>query len=163
MNTIILKPGFTAHAGSQFYASIGCNGGSNQPITSKYSSSASKDNFESEVPKQDSIQTLLKEKLDKIEVATPNKFDLSQNYPNPFNPTTTIQYALKENVKVSLIIYNMLGQEVRNLVEEPQTAGFREVAWDGKNDLGQQVASGVYLYRIVAGNYIQTRRMVLLK
>jgi len=96
-------------------------------------------------------------------VAVPREFALEQNYPNPFNPTTTLRYSLKDNVSVSLKIYNTLGQLVRTLVDENQTAGFKEVVWDGNNDFGQKVASGMYIYRINAGDFVQAKRMTLLK
>ncbi len=96
-------------------------------------------------------------------VAVPREFALEQNYPNPFNPTTTLRYSLKENVSVKLKIYNTLGQLVRTLVNENQTAGFKEVVWDGTNDFGQKVASGMYIYRITAGDFVQAKRMTLLK
>jgi hypothetical protein len=93
----------------------------------------------------------------------PQDFTLEQNYPNPFNPTTTIRYALKEDVKVSLKIYNTLGQEVRTLVNEDQSAGFKEIMWDGKNNTGNVVPTGVYMYRIVAGNYVKSQKMMMVK
>jgi len=93
----------------------------------------------------------------------PNKFALHQNYPNPFNPTTTIRYDLKNNTEVSLEIFNLLGQKIRTLVSGLQEAGYREIGWDGRNDSGIGVASGIYIYRIDAGDFIQTRKMVLMK
>ena len=100
----------------------------------------------------------------------PKEFALHQNYPNPFNATTTIHYDLKENGKVSLKIYNMLGQEVRTLVNKRQLAGQRSITWDGRNNSGQTVSSGIYIYRIwvstsskEAGDFIKSRKMVLLK
>ena len=93
----------------------------------------------------------------------PNKFFLHQNYPNPFNPTTTIRYDLKDNARVYLKIYNILGQEIRTLVNEEQTAGFHSVLWDGKNNAGVHVTSGLYFFKIVAREFSQTRKMLLLK
>ena len=87
---------------------------------------------------------------------------LYENYPNPFNPSTTIKFGLQEERHTRLIIYNSLGQKVRTLIDQPQTAGVHAVRWDGKNDAGLHVSSGVYIYRLVAGNFIQTRRMILL-
>ena len=90
---------------------------------------------------------------------------LEANYPNPFNPTTTIQYEIKNQGHVSLKIYNAAGQLVRTLVNEvqtPQIGGF-EVTWDGRSNAGQQVSSGVYFYRLVAKDFTQTKKMVLLK
>jgi hypothetical protein len=92
------------------------------------------------------------------------QYSLSQNYPNPFNPTTTIKYTLKERTQVSLRIYNVAGQLTRTLVNEVKSPGEVHAAtWDGRNDAGQSVSSGVYFYKLVAGDYVQTKKMVLLK
>jgi len=88
----------------------------------------------------------------------PTKFCLEQNYPNPFNPTTTIAYSLPENCQVRLEIYNLLGQRVATLVEGWETAGQRAVRWDASD-----LASGVYVCRLTAGEHAQTRKMTLLK
>jgi hypothetical protein len=96
-------------------------------------------------------------------VQLPREFGLSQNYPNPFNPTTVIDYALPKACEVSIKVYNILGQEVRNLANERQEAGYKSTVWDGKDDQGQEVSSGIYFYRIVAGNFIKSKKMVLLK
>ena len=88
---------------------------------------------------------------------------LAQNRPNPFNPETDISYDLPENCMANLIIYNMLGQKVRVLVDEQQMAGFKTVRWDGKDEIGNQVASGVYFYRLQAGESVEVRRMILLR
>jgi hypothetical protein len=96
----------------------------------------------------------------------PRAFSLSQNVPNPFNPSTTISYSVPEEkgmVRVSLKVYNLRGQLVRTLVDEVQEAGGYNVFWDGRNDTGRQVASGIYMYRMQAGEFVQTRKMVLLK
>jgi len=88
----------------------------------------------------------------------PNHFSLSQNYPNPFNPITQIRYALPRDCWVRLEIYNILGQRVAKLLDERQRAGYKTARWDASG-----VASGVYIYRIQAGDFAQTRRMILLK
>ncbi len=93
----------------------------------------------------------------------PTQFALRQNYPNPFNPSTTIRYDLKENVEVRLEIFNILGQKVRALVNERQAAGSRSVIWDARNDIGETVTSGVYIYRISAGEFVNSHKMILLK
>jgi hypothetical protein len=95
--------------------------------------------------------------------ALPKDFSLSQNYPNPFNPTTTISYALPANAYVKLVVYNILGQKVKTLVDEEQTAGYRQVVWNGQNDRGGTVGSGIYFYRIQAGSFTKTAKMSLLK
>lgn len=94
----------------------------------------------------------------------PKVFSLSQNYPNPFNPTTQISYVLPQTVEVNLKIFNVLGQMVRALLQnKQQTAGVYGVEWDGKDDLGKDVSSGVYIYRIEAGDFVKTHKMMLLK
>lgn len=99
-----------------------------------------------------------------VTFVTPDDYVLEQNYPNPFNPETTIEYALPLNKKVSVRIYNMMGQVVRTLVkDELQSAGRQKVLWDGKNDAGQRVATGVYIYSLEFGNFKKTNRMTLLK
>lgn len=94
-------------------------------------------------------------------LASPAAFQLLPNYPNPFNPETTLRYQLPEAVQVQLRIYSALGQVVRTLVDGPQPAGVQQVAWDGRDEGGQEAASGIYLYRLEAGDRIQTRQMLL--
>lgn len=93
----------------------------------------------------------------------PEDFALHQNYPNPFNPETNIAYDLPDDVHVTLKIYNLMGQEVRTLVDEQQPAGRYTVTWDGTSSSGVKVASGVYLFVIRAGEFVQSERMTLLK
>jgi hypothetical protein len=93
----------------------------------------------------------------------PNQFRLMQNYPNPFNPSTTIRYSLKSETKVTLMVYNLLGQEITTLVDELQPPGEKQVTWDGKNRKGIQVASGMYVYRMTAGSFVASYRMLLSK
>lgn len=85
---------------------------------------------------------------DDLSSALPNDFALHQNYPNPFNPSTEIKYDLSEQGQVVLSIFNVVGQKVRTLVDESKDAGYHRIVWDGKDDLGIGVASGIYLYRI---------------
>ncbi len=93
----------------------------------------------------------------------PDKFTVYQNYPNPFNPTTTITYSLPIASKVKIVIYDILGHEVKTLVSNFQNSGNHEVVWNGKNNFGVKVASGAYIYRVVAGNNIAVKKMILLK
>ena len=88
---------------------------------------------------------------------------LSQNYPNPFNPTTTIDYTLREGSLVKLSIYNVAGQLVKTLVNENRLVGAHTVKWDGRNNAGQTVSSGVYFYKLTSKSFVQTKKMVLLK
>lgn len=93
----------------------------------------------------------------------PREFYLMQNFPNPFNPVTTIRYQLPDPSDVQLEIYNMLGQRVRVLVNEVKEAGYHMVEWDGRNNSGQTVPSGIYIYRIQAGDFSAERMMIFLK
>jgi hypothetical protein len=93
----------------------------------------------------------------------PAAFSLAQNFPNPFNPTTDIRYQLAGTASVSLTVYDLLGQAVRTLVNEIKDAGSYEAVWDGRNDQGQNVGSGIFFYRLQAGTFVDTRRMVLLR
>ncbi len=94
---------------------------------------------------------------------TPRSFELMQNYPNPFNPSTIIKYSLTKTSFVTLKIYNMLGQVVRTLVEEQVKPGSYSMQWNGRDNNGNVVSSGAYIYRIVAGNFSQSKKMMLLK
>jgi hypothetical protein len=91
----------------------------------------------------------------------PQEFALLANYPNPFNPATIIRYDLPKNLHVKLAIYDLLGKKVRTLVDAEEAAGFKHITWAGVNDAGARVASGVYLYRIEAGDFSMTRKMIL--
>jgi len=93
----------------------------------------------------------------------PDKFALHQNYPNPWNPITTISYDVPTQSPVTIIIYDILGRQVRTLIEQISEPGYRSVVWDATNDRGQSVGAGVYLYRIQAGDYLQTKKMILIK
>ena len=93
----------------------------------------------------------------------PEKFTLHQNYPNPFNPVTTLRYDLPENGNVNITIYDMLGRQVKTLINQNQDAGYRSVVWNATNNYGEPVSAGIYLYHIQAGEDMQTKKMVLLK
>jgi hypothetical protein len=93
-----------------------------------------------------------------VEDQLPGEFSLYQNYPNPFNPTTVIKYSLAEESFVTLKVYNILGLEVSTLVNEKKTPGFYEL-----NFGGEKLPSGVYVYRIEAGNFTSSKKMLLIK
>jgi hypothetical protein len=93
----------------------------------------------------------------------PFSYVLHQNYPNPFNPITTLRYDLPEDAVVNITIYDIMGREIRTLVNSTQDAGFKSVIWNATNDYGKPVSAGVYLYQIQAGEFVQTKKMVLLK
>jgi probable HAF family extracellular repeat protein len=93
----------------------------------------------------------------------PQRFELRQNYPNPFNPVTTIEYSIPSRALVTIEIFNMLGQRVRTMVNETKSVGSYRTEWNGLDDTGKPVSTGVYLYRFQAGDVVQTKKMLLLK
>ncbi|MGE5692981.1 MAG: T9SS type A sorting domain-containing protein, partial [Candidatus Zixiibacteriota bacterium] len=93
----------------------------------------------------------------------PARFELSQNYPNPFNPTTTIRYFLPKREKVTLEIFNLLGERVRALSEQEQMAGEHTAVWDGKDERGKTMSSGIYFYQLRGEGFSETKKMLLLK
>lgn len=95
--------------------------------------------------------------------SVPVSFVLHQNFPNPFNPETTIKYEISRQTHVVLKVMNLLGQEVRTLIDEEQSPGLYEVRWDGKDNHGQRVASGAYLYRMESKDFVQVRKMVFIQ
>ncbi|MFQ5822511.1 MAG: Ig-like domain-containing protein [bacterium] len=98
-----------------------------------------------------------------VDITAPKNYELSQNYPNPFNPETKIRYQLPEAGQVVVKIYNLLGREVKTLVNERKEAGFHVVTWDAKDNFGREVSSGIYYYRIIVGTFHQTNKMVFMK
>jgi len=101
--------------------------------------------------------------LTKAAAVIPEAFSLSQNYPNPFNPVTTITFGIPEESDVVIDIYNLMGQKIRTLVSERRQPGCYTVRWDGKNDAGRSLSTGMYICRMRAGSFQQIRKMVLLK
>lgn len=105
--------------------------------------------------------------VEESQQATPPDFSLSQNYPNPFNPETRFEYVIpagrEQSSHTVLQIFNILGQSVKTLVDEPQAAGRYQVVWDGKDESGDEVASGIYFYKLKIGEHSQTKRMVLIR
>ena len=93
----------------------------------------------------------------------PKTYALHQNYPNPFNPITTLRYGLPEDAMVNITIYDMMGRVVSNLVNKQQYGGYKSVQWNATNNQGEPVSAGVYLYKIQAGDFIDTKKMILLK
>ncbi len=145
---------------------FGCRGGSNQKdfykglidnirITRKVLTP------EEFMPTPDEIMTSVQRYAEMTTI--PLTMKLLQNYPNPFNPTTTIRYELSKSGDVTLKIFNILGKEVRELIAENQQPGTYHVFWDGKDYFGNSVSGGVFFYMIKAGNFTETRKMILLK
>lgn len=101
--------------------------------------------------------------VDDYSAGLPSRISLSQNYPNPFNPSTVIRFNLPRRSHVSIVVFNLLGQKVVELANEEYPAGNHLVTWDGESSSGQRVSTGVYFYRLVAHDYIDTKKMILLK
>ena len=95
--------------------------------------------------------------------SVPAGFRLQQNYPNPFNPSTTIRYVLPEAARVRLTVYNILGQQVKVLADGIEGQGLHSIMWNGRNEGGSPAASGIYIYRLKAGSFVQSRKMALFK
>jgi len=98
-----------------------------------------------------------------LNVAIPNQLILYHNYPNPFNPITSLRYNLQEDAMVNITIYDKMGKLVKTMVNDDQTAGYKSIQWNATNYAGRPVSAGLYLYRIHAGEFVQTKKMVLLK
>ena len=96
-------------------------------------------------------------------IVAPSEFTLAQNYPNPFNPTTEISFSIENAADVSLTVFNMLGQKVRVLENASLEAGTHSYKWDGRDELGQSVSTGVYLYTVTDGSRSITKKMALMK
>ena len=100
---------------------------------------------------------------DNPENMLPDGFALNQNYPNPFNPETVIEFSLPGRCSVSLIVYNLLGRQVKKLVEGELSAGNHTISWDGTDNSGSEVSTGIYLYRLQTTDYVESRKMILMK
>ena len=98
-----------------------------------------------------------------LTVITPDDYKLYQNYPNPFNPSTNIEFYLPAKRDVSLTIYNAMGQKVKTLVSGLLSKGSHVSQWDGTNEIGTKVATGMYIYELRFGNFKQSKRMMLVK
>ena len=96
-------------------------------------------------------------------IALPNGFSIKQNYPNPFNPNTTIKYSLRESALVSISIFSLSGRKVINLVQDYHGPGEYLVEWNGKDKLGNKVSTGIYIYRSILNDYVDSKKMILAK
>ena len=161
---IRLKPGFSAVQGSHFRAVPDPGLSASSAVLPSVSRATPNEALNQSVEHGTSaLQADLLRQNKVLEQNPPSEYRLFANYPNPFNPSTRIRYALKEEGPVTLQIFNVLGQEVRTLVDGVETAGDKTVVWDGRNTAGMPVPSGTYFYRIVAGNFVQAKTMILLK
>ena len=107
----------------------------------------------------DYVQQMSDEILENI----PSIFSLSQNYPNPFNPITMVRYELPEDSFVDVTVYDMLGNVISNLINTNQSSGYKSIQWNATNNQGEPVSAGVYIYKIQAGDFVDTKKMILLK
>lgn len=98
-----------------------------------------------------------------VKIGVPNKTELMQNSPNPFNPTTSIKFYIPNASKVEIQIYDLLGRKIKTLLNGQTAAGYHIIYWNGEDEFGGNVASGIYLYRLTARSFMQTKKMVLLK
>jgi flagellar hook assembly protein FlgD len=98
-----------------------------------------------------------------VDSAIPKEYTLGQNYPNPFNPETSIRISLPKSEMVEIAVFNALGQKIRTLVSQKMAAGSHMAVWDGRNDAGQFVSSGIYFYSLKAGDFAKTKKMVMVK
>lgn len=112
---------------------------------------------------QDFIPSLATDVDDETGGPLPDRFSVAQNHPNPFNPSTVIEYAVPKQARVTIAVYDVLGRWVRTLVDEEQPAGWHQVVWDGADQAGSGVSTGMYFYRLQAEGFTQTRKMVLMK
>ncbi len=108
-------------------------------------------------------QTVATDVADETNTSLPTEFGLDQNYPNPFNPETEIPFRIPEESDVVLKIFNIRGQLVRALIQADYTPGFHSIRWDGKDNNGMTVSSGLYIYRFQAGEFIHVKKMSLLR
>ena len=93
----------------------------------------------------------------------PKEYMLEQNFPNPFNPSTEIKFSIPKSENVSLFIYDLLGNEVKKIVDSKLKEGQYKYKWSGENNLGDKISAGMYFYKIQAGSFIKTKKMILLK
>ncbi len=143
-----MLPGFTAAAGSDFHAYIDEGLGLGKDISPAIAVNTVVE--EVEIPDPDAE-------------VIPTAYGLSPAYPNPFNPNTTIKYALKEDVRATLKIYNLLGREVLTLVDKHQPAAYYSVVWNGRDAAGRELPSGLYIALMRAGRVSKSTKMLLLK
>ncbi|MCG8608526.1 choice-of-anchor J domain-containing protein, partial [bacterium] len=109
------------------------------------------------------VRALVTSVADDPDLQIPTEFALRQNHPNPFNPKTSISYRIPKAGHIRLVIYNVLGEKVRSLVDEQIPAGKHHIKWDARNDAGQQVSNGVYVYQMTSGEFVETKKMILLR
>lgn len=110
-----------------------------------------------------SITITIEPSVNIVEENIPTEYSLQNAYPNPFNPSTNIRYGLPEQAKVQLYIYDIFGRRINTLVDDQQQAGWYTVRWNGLNQFGHSVSTGVYFFRIQAGTFVEVKKMVYMK
>ena len=100
---------------------------------------------------------------DEENLGFPTAFSVNQNFPNPFNPVTTLEYSIPENMVVQVTIYDNMGRLVKNLFNASKRAGTNRIQWNATDNMNQPVPTGMYIYRIQAGNQVETNKMIYLK
>jgi len=147
--------GQTEQSSTNFSAGLSCG----QAVSGVSQSTNFRVNFgfwQTGVTAPTDVQEIVTEEL-------PTTYSLSQNYPNPFNPSTVIEFTVPQRSHVELSVYNLLGQRVVTLVDEPMSQGTYRTVWYGRDESGHYVATGIYFYRLLAGDFVATKKMVLLK
>jgi hypothetical protein len=140
------------------------DGDLNRPADEYYYCITATDRDDAESGVWNWVNTLIINEVDdRITTGLPQTPKLEQNYPNPFNRTTVIRYTLSSRCEVSLSIYNILGKRIRTLENISKAAGKYEINWDGLDDFGQPVSSGIYFYQLKTGSFCEERKMILLK
>lgn len=154
-NSILLKPGFSVEPGALFRATADASLGGKAQVRKS-------------IVRKSAVSTLTKAaaplaKIDAVVSEAPSQFTLRQNYPNPFNPQTTIEFDLPVASEVTLQIYDILGRHVKTHNRASLPMGTHEFVWDATDEAGQAVVSGVYFYLLRAGNFVETRKMMLMR
>ncbi len=147
--------GETGQSSTNFAAGLSCG----QTVSGVSQSANFRVNFgfwQTGVTAPTDVQEIVTEEL-------PTTYSLSQNYPNPFNPSTVIEFTVPSRGHVELSVYNLLGQRVVTLVDEPMSQGAYRTVWYGRDESGHHVATGIYFYRLLAGEFEESKKMVLLK
>ena len=137
---------------------VQASGNSNSPKEYKFEITTNNTSYRLKIIDNDGSYKYSEEIKTQNHASVPKEFAVSQNYPNPYNPTTTISYQLPVDAKVRIAVYNTVGQQVKELVNENQTAGYKTVNFDAT-----ELSSGMYIYRVEAGKFSKTMKMMLVK
>ncbi len=170
LNKTLVKDGEIRFAGVNPYGASGNlnvlnlafkvvgSAGSSPNVSLEFTAMAAAKTFENLLPYLESVTT----GVEKVGVLV-DDYQLEQNYPNPFNPTTKIIFSLPQRTRVSLKVFNSVGQEINTLVNEVKSPGQHVIVWDSKDSLGKSVPAGIYLYKLSANDFEQTHKMLLVR